>query len=90
LKFQCLPININNKTTCECANRRIPCHANDQENQTDENCENQFLTQQKRELILLKAVDGKVNSIIFESFIIALTRRFPNRIITISIIEVRQ
>jgi len=69
LKFQCLPIIINNKTTCECANRFIPCNANFQENininnKTSHDCEQELIIQEERELSLLKGNDGKVNSVI--------------------------
>jgi hypothetical protein len=40
LKFQCLSIIKNNKTICECANRRVPCDKNLNFNIKD-NCENQ-------------------------------------------------
>jgi len=70
-----LPIIINNKTICECANRLIPCNANLQENINNDNktryhCEDESIIQQKRELSLLKANDGKVNFHILQSFII--------------------
>jgi hypothetical protein len=68
LKFQCLPIIINNKTVCECANRRVPCYANIQENTTNDNCEQESLIQQKRELSLSKGNDGKINLIIYFFF----------------------
>ncbi len=58
-KFQCLPIIINNKTVCECANRRVPCYANFQENPANNNCEQESVIQEKRELILSKGNDGK-------------------------------
>jgi hypothetical protein len=61
LKFQCLSIIINNKTICECANRRVPCHANFQENTTNNDCEQESIIQQKRELKLLKTNNGKIN-----------------------------
>ncbi|CAF0805674.1 unnamed protein product [Rotaria sp. Silwood1] len=69
LKFQCLLIKINNKTSCECANRRLPCNANllqntYNDNKTDHYCVQQSPTEQEQELSLLKTNDGKLNSII--------------------------
>jgi hypothetical protein len=39
LKYQCLSIVKNNKTTCQCANRRVPCDKNLNIN-TKDTCEN--------------------------------------------------
>ncbi|CAF1244469.1 unnamed protein product [Adineta ricciae] len=52
LKFQCLSININNQTTCECANRRVPCDITpDGENTIlSRTCELESPSHQKREL----------------------------------------
>ncbi|CAF0827865.1 unnamed protein product [Rotaria sordida] len=71
LKFQCLLVNINNKTSCECANRRVPCNTNylqntNNDNKTNHYCKQQSLSQQEQELSLLKTNDGKLNSIIFQ------------------------
>ncbi|CAF2398440.1 unnamed protein product [Rotaria sp. Silwood2] len=69
LKYQCLLVNINNKTSCECANRRIPCNANflqdtNNDNKTSHYCEQQSRSKQEQELSLLKTNDGKLDSII--------------------------
>ena len=76
LKFQCLPVIINNKTTCECANRSILCNADLHQNSSDNNnntridCEEESVSKQEQELSFLKATDGKINLIVFQSFII--------------------
>jgi hypothetical protein len=59
-KYECLLVNRNNKTICECANRRIPCK------KTRQYCEQQSVSQQDRQISLLKANDGKLNSIILQ------------------------
>lgn len=59
LKFQCLPILINNQTTCECANRRVPCHAN----HTSNECDDESLIQEKRQLTSF----GKIIDLSFSS-----------------------
>jgi hypothetical protein len=71
LKFQCLPVIINNKTTCECANRRVSCDANLRQNTSDKNnytryhCEQQFIFKQGRELSFFKGNNGKINFVIY-------------------------
>lgn len=64
LKFRCLPILINNRTTCECANRRVPCDENSQDNhQSKKNdCDDESIIQQKRQLTSLKSTAGKMNN----------------------------
>ena len=64
LKFQCLSININNQTTCECANRRVPCDITpDEENMIlSRTCELESPSHQKRELSWSTTYDGKDNT----------------------------
>jgi hypothetical protein len=62
LKFQCLMVIKNNKTTCECANRRAPCDKN-LHIDTKDNCENQSTDQIKHSSTFLKTSDGKYPSI---------------------------
>ncbi|CAF3587838.1 unnamed protein product [Adineta steineri] len=67
LKFQCLSIMINNTTTCECSNRRVPCKNEFSQNIVNDNktyhdCMQESISQQKRELSSLKAHD--VNDVI--------------------------
>lgn len=53
LKFQCLSIVKDNKTTCECANRSVPCDKNLYFHMKD-NCENRSISS-----TYLKTIDGK-------------------------------
>lgn len=71
LKFQCLSINTNNETTCECVNRRVPCDTiPDEENMIlSQTCEQESPSQQKRELSWPTNYDGKVNTVRLQSFI---------------------
>ncbi|UJR36808.1 hypothetical protein I4U23_029522 [Adineta vaga] len=70
LKFRCLSININNKTICECSNRRIPCEINtDEQNLNDDSkmtyhtCEQESVSYQKRELSWFTTYDDNEDDI---------------------------
>ncbi|CAF5186809.1 unnamed protein product, partial [Rotaria magnacalcarata] len=54
LKFQCLSTIKNNKTICECINRRVPCNENLYQN-TKNTCENQADLHKEHESRFLKA-----------------------------------
>lgn len=66
MKYQCLLVIRNNKTVCDCANRRVPCDENLHDNKTRQYCEQESISHQQREITLLKANDGKLNSIILQ------------------------
>jgi len=61
-KFQCLSVIKNNKTICECANRRVPCDKN-LDFGTKDNCENPTGLLTERSPTFLKSSDGKDKSI---------------------------
>ena len=57
----------NNKSICECAHRHVPCDENLYNyNQTYHYCEQESILNKTRAISLLKANDGKVNSIILQ------------------------
>lgn len=66
LKFQCLSIIKNNKTTCECANRHIPCDKNLQFDLKD-NCENQTVLQKEYSSASLKTSES-MNTLFLDEF----------------------
>jgi hypothetical protein len=61
LKFLCLSVIKNNRNTCECANRRVPCDKNLNFN-TKSNCENQSVRLDENKTSFLKTADGKYKS----------------------------
>ncbi len=56
MKFQCLSIIKNNKTICECANRRVPCDKNLYMD-TKDNCENRTTLEKEQPSTFLKTAD---------------------------------
>jgi hypothetical protein len=56
MKFQCLSIIKNNKTICECANRRVPCDKNLYMD-TKDNCENRTTLEKEQSSTFLKTAD---------------------------------
>lgn len=60
-KYQCLSIVKDNKTTCECANRSVPCDKNLYFRMQD-NCENRSILREKISPTFLKTSDGRSSS----------------------------